>query len=187
MFPKPETYHLPGQTGLCRQSQLRGARWYVLIFLFGGQTLLNILQITFTKIFNLQKNKICSYPDGVIVLDPGYLHDRKIFGQLVCSFRYGREEDEVMGLKFQKDLHLVSELVYPPPAKLNPNPLTKLQERLLKKLGPNGVPFTFKFPSNSPASVTLQPGPDDEGRPCGVDYFLKFFVGETESDLSHKR
>nr|XP_027222913.1 uncharacterized protein LOC113815028 [Penaeus vannamei] len=49
-----------------------------------------------------------------VVLDPSYLERRKVFGQLVCSFRYGREDDEVMGLNFQKDLFLASEQIYPP-------------------------------------------------------------------------
>lgn len=81
--------------------------------------------------------------------------DRKVYGQLVCSFRYGREEDETMGLHFQKDLFLTSELIYPPQQKGN---VTKFQERLVKKLGPNVHPFTFILPPNAPASVTLQPG-----------------------------
>lgn len=88
------------------------------------------------------------------MIDEDY-KDRKIYGQLVCSFRYGREEDETMGLNFQKDLYLASELVYPPPQKSN---TTKFQERLIKKLGPNVYPFTFTLPQNAPASVTLQPG-----------------------------
>lgn len=46
--------------------------------------------------------------DGVALIDPEYLKGRKLFGQIVCSFRYGREEDEVMGLEFQKDLLMAS-------------------------------------------------------------------------------
>ena len=42
------------------------------------------------------------------MIDPEYLKGRKLFGQIVCSFRYGREEDEVMGLEFQKDLLMAS-------------------------------------------------------------------------------
>ncbi|XP_044266595.1 arrestin homolog [Tribolium madens] len=121
--------------------------------------------------------------DGVVVVDNDY-KDRKIFGQIICSFRYGREEDEVMGLNFQKDLHLATEQIYPPSDKPNPS---KLQDRLVKKLGPNCFPFTFTLPPNAPASVTLQPGPEDEGQPCGVHYYVKLFVGETETDRSHKR
>ncbi|XP_045601202.1 arrestin homolog [Procambarus clarkii] len=121
--------------------------------------------------------------DGVLVVDTAYLQGRKVYGQLVCSFRYGREEDEVMGLNFQKDLYLASEQIYPPKA-VEP---TKLQERLMKKLGANSYPFTFKMPENAPPSVTIQPGQDDEGRPCGVEYYIKVFVGDTEEDRSHKR
>lgn len=116
--------------------------------------------------------------DGVILVDEDY-KDRKIFGQVICSFRYGREEDEVMGLNFQKDLYLASEQIFPPPQKQN---TTKLQERLMKKLGPNAYPFTFILPPSAPASVTLQPASDDEGEPCGVTYFVKAFVGESETD-----
>nr|CAD7442914.1 unnamed protein product [Timema bartmani] len=123
---------------------------------------------------------------GVILLDSEYLKERKVFGQVVCSFRYGREEDEVMGLNFQKDLYLASEQVYPPPEKRHEN-LTKLQERLMKKLGPNAFPFTFVLPANAPASVTLQPGQDDLGDPCGVQYYVKMFAGESDTDRSHKR
>ncbi|XP_069698638.1 arrestin homolog [Periplaneta americana] len=124
--------------------------------------------------------------DGVVLLDPDYIDDRKIFGQVVCSFRYGREEDEVMGLNFQKDLFLASEQLYPLPEKKEQN-LSKLQERLLKKLGPNAFPFTFNLPPNAPASVTLQPAPEDQGEPCGVQYFIKIFAGESEVDRTHKR
>lgn len=64
--------------------------------------------------------------DGVVLIDNDYLRERKIFGQVICSFRYGREEDEVMGLNFQKDLFLASEQVYPQLEKKEEN-LTKLQ------------------------------------------------------------
>ncbi|RZF35910.1 hypothetical protein LSTR_LSTR013959 [Laodelphax striatellus] len=124
--------------------------------------------------------------DGVALLHDDYVKDRKVFGQVICSFRYGREEDEVMGLNFQKDLYLASEQIYPPKEGKEQN-LTKLQERLVKKLGPNAVPFTFNINPSAPASVTLQPGPDDEGHPCGVQYFVKLFTGENETDRTHRR
>ncbi|KAG7190565.1 hypothetical protein KM043_006658 [Ampulex compressa] len=125
--------------------------------------------------------------DGVILLDQDYIDtNRKIWGQLVCSFRYGREEDEVMGLNFQKDLYLASEQLYPQTTKMEAN-LTRLQERLLRKLGPNAIPFTFSFPLCAPSSVTLQPGADEKGEPCGVSYYVKIYSGETETDVTHKR
>lgn len=121
--------------------------------------------------------------DGVLVIDTEYLQGRKVYGQLVCSFRYGREDDEIMGLNFQKDLFLASEQIYPP----KETQTTRLQERLVKKLGGNAFPFTFKMPPNAPPSVTIQPGQDEEGRPCGVEYYIKVFVGDSEEDRSHKR
>lgn len=125
--------------------------------------------------------------DGVVVLDDEYVRDtRKVFGQVVCSFRYGREEDEVMGLNFQKELYLASEQVFPEPEKRNSN-LTKLQERLLKKLGPNAYPFTFNMPTSAPSSVTLQQGKTEDGEPCGVQYYVKIFAGDSETDRSHRR
>ncbi|XP_058802586.1 phosrestin-2 [Phymastichus coffea] len=125
--------------------------------------------------------------DGVVLLDPSYIdNQRKIWIQLVCSFRYGREEDEVMGLNFQKELYLCSEQLYPRVKKVEQN-LTKLQERLLKKLGNNAIPFIFEFPQSAPSSVTLQPGPEEVGEPCGVSYVVKVYAGDTETDITHKR
>lgn len=57
----------------------------------------------------------------------------------------------------------------------------------MKKLGANSYPFTFKMPEQAPPSITIQPGRNDEGRPCGVEYYIKVYVGESEEDRSHKR
>lgn len=65
--------------------------------------------------------------------------------------------------------------------------MTRLQERLIKKLGPNAYPFYFELPPHCPASVSLQPAPGDTGKPCGVDYELKAFVGDCSEDKPHKR
>lgn len=113
--------------------------------------------------------------EGIIVLDDEYVKEkRKVFGQIVCSFRYGREEDEVMGLNFQKELYLVSQQLYPATERCSEP--SKLQERLLKKLGPNAFPFTFHIQPSCPASVVLQQGREEEGEPCGVSYYVKVSV-----------
>lgn len=125
--------------------------------------------------------------DGVVLVDQDYVDSgRKVWCQLLCSFRYGREEDEVMGLNFQKDLYLASEQIFPQVKKPESNP-TKLQDRLLRKLGTNAIPFNFTFPQCAPSSVILQQGPDEIGEPCGVSYYVKVYCGETETDLTHKR
>lgn len=122
------------------------------------------------------------FQDGIIVLDNEYLQEhRKVFGQVVCSFRYGREEDEVMGLNFQKELYLASEQLHPQPEKAPAKTTSKLQERLLKKLGPNAFPFTFNIQPSAPASVMLQQGHDEVGEPCGVQYFIKVNIKQIET------
>lgn len=124
--------------------------------------------------------------DGVVLVDADYIKDRKVFGHVLAAFRYGREDLDVLGLTFRKDLYLASSQIFPHEP-TNKRPPTRLQERLLKKLGPNAYPFFFELPPHCPASVTLQPAPGDMGKPCGVDYELKCFVGETHEDKPHKR
>lgn len=126
--------------------------------------------------------------DGVVLIDPDYMKDRKVFGHVLAAFRYGREDLDVLGLTFRKDLYLASEQIYPSlQDENNRRPLTRLQERLIKKLGPNAYPFFFELPPSAPASVSLQPAPGDTGKPCGVDYELKAFVGDCSEDKPHKR
>ncbi|XP_023235074.1 beta-arrestin-1-like isoform X1 [Centruroides sculpturatus] len=124
--------------------------------------------------------------DGIVLIDPDFVKDHKVFGHVLAAFRYGREDLDVLGLTFRKDLYLASEQIYP----LDPNnkrPMTRLQERLIKKLGPNAYPFYFELPPHCPASVTLQPAPGDTGKPCGVDYELKAYVADTPDEKPHKR
>lgn len=131
---------------------------------------------------------LIQFTDGVVLIDPDYVKDRKVFGHVLAAFRYGREDLDVLGLTFRKDLYLASEQVYPSAVDVNERrPLTRLQERLIKKLGPNAYPFFFEVPPHCPASVSLQPAPGDTGKPCGVDYELKAFVGECSEDKPHKR
>lgn len=127
----------------------------------------------------------CDPIDGVVVVDGDYLKGRKVYGQLITTYRYGKEEDEVMGLKFSKEMILAREQIIPMVSQKME--MTALQERLVKKLGQNAYPFTFQFPTMSPSSVTLQAGEEDEGKPLGVDYTVKCYVGEHEEDKGHKR
>uniref|UniRef100_A0A8C9XLW6 Arrestin beta 2 n=1 Tax=Sander lucioperca TaxID=283035 RepID=A0A8C9XLW6_SANLU len=110
--------------------------------------------------------------DGVILVDPEYLKDRKVFVTLTCAFRYGREDLDVLGLSFRKDLYISTFQAFPPvPEEKKAN--SRLQERLLKKLGQHAHPFYFTIPQNLPCSVTLQPGPEDTGKVTQME--IKYF------------
>ncbi|CAL8069479.1 unnamed protein product [Orchesella dallaii] len=131
---------------------------------------------------------VCDPVDGVIVIDNDYLRDRRIYGQVMTTFRYGREEDEVMGLKFSKDMVLCKEQVVPPHHNKKTTELSPIQEKLLKKLdNQNAFPFTFNLPELAPPSVTLQHGENDAGRPLGVEYEMKAFVADNDQDPGHRR
>ncbi|KFV39104.1 Arrestin-C, partial [Tyto alba] len=125
--------------------------------------------------------------DGVCLIDPEYLKDRKVYVSLTCAFRYGRDDLDVIGLTFRKDLYVLTTQIFPPVPDQAPKTLTSLQEKLLKKLGENAYPFTFEMATNLPCSVTLQPGPDDVGKACGVDFEVKGFCAENLEEKIHKR
>lgn len=66
-----------------------------------------------------------------------------VFVTLTCAFRYGREDLDVLGLTFRKDLFVANIQAFPPVTE-EKKALTRLQERLIKKLGEHAYPFTFE-------------------------------------------
>ncbi|XP_078474193.1 beta-arrestin-2-like isoform X4 [Lampetra planeri] len=126
--------------------------------------------------------------DGVVLVEPDYLKERKVFVALACVFRYGREDLDVLGLSFRKELFTRTAQVFPRDGGENGgSPPTRLQERLLRKLGENAHPFVFHIPQDLPCSVTLQPGPEDTGKACGVDYEVKAFCANSPDEKPHHR
>lgn len=90
-----------------------------------------------------------------------------------------------MGLSFSKDLFLISEEIYP--NSRSDRPVSKIQQKILKKYGPNAVPFTFTIGSNTPQTVIIQPGLTDKGQPCGVRYSVRVFPADDDKKLKANR
>ena len=88
--------------------------------------------------------------------------------QLVITFRHGREEDETLGLSFKKELVLDRVQIYPPEKKKDEE--TKLQTRLIQKLGEGAFPFSLNFPELAPNSVIICA--DEEEDPANVGNIL---------------
>ena len=105
------------------------------------------------------------------------LKGRRIYAQLVITFRHGKEEEEMMGLSFKKELVLdrwgcdkrgvriqiynVRVQIYPPDkSKLGEE--TKLQSRLVQKLGEGAYPFSLNFPDLAPNSVVICDNEDED-------------------------
>uniref|UniRef100_A0A3Q1F0B2 Beta-arrestin-1 n=1 Tax=Acanthochromis polyacanthus TaxID=80966 RepID=A0A3Q1F0B2_9TELE len=134
----------------------------------------------------LGKRDFVDHVDLVEPVGELHLHPAHMFVTLTCAFRYGREDLDVLGLTFRKDLFVANIQAFPPPPEEKKS-LTRLQERLIKKLGEHAYPFTFEIPLNLPCSVTLQPGPEDTGKACGVDFEVKAFCAENVEEKIHKR
>nr|XP_033801699.1 arrestin-C [Geotrypetes seraphini] len=124
--------------------------------------------------------------DGIVLIDPEYLKNRKAFVTLTCAFRYGRDDMDLIGLSFRKDLYSLAAQVYPPQPE-EKRALTPLQEKLMKKLGDHAHPFYFQMATNLPCSVSLQPGAEDSGKCCGVDFEIKGFCAENLQENICKR
>ncbi|XP_064111854.1 arrestin homolog [Macrobrachium nipponense] len=130
-------------------------------------------------------NTVSTEPvDGVVVCDNDYLRGRKIFATVTVTYRFGREEDEVMGLHFSKELQLTNQQIYPCQDKPE---LTAVQDRLVKKLGGNAYPFAVTIPQSAPASAQINTGKEHSNKPLGIIYELKVFVADNGNDKPHKR
>lgn len=125
--------------------------------------------------------------DGVVLIDPEQVKDKKVFVMLSCTFRYGREDMDVMGMAFRRDIFLCTRQVYPPLQDKERSIHTKVQEKILRKLGVNAHPFFFEFPDNLPCSVALQPAPTDVGKQCAVEFEVKAFCAENQDEKAQKR
>lgn len=125
--------------------------------------------------------------DGVIAVDLEALQGRKVFVTLSCVFRYGRDDMDVMGIAFRRELYLSTRQVYPPLQDKDKSVHTKTQAKLLRKLGDSAYPFFFEFPDNLPCSVAMQPAPSDVGKQCAVEFEVKAFSAERQDSKVKKR
>lgn len=67
-----------------------------------------------------------------------------VYVMLSCTFKYGRQDMDVMGVAFRRDLFVVTRQVYPELQDKEQLIHTKVQRRLVQKLGDNAIPFFFE-------------------------------------------
>lgn len=112
------------------------------------------------------------------------------FSQLIITYRYGREEDEVMGIRLSRDIVLdIIQIV--PPCNDRTNQISVAQKTIMERSPANEqrFPFMFQFSAMTPSSIAIQSGStnDQEKNPLGVDYSVRAFVGESITDPGFKR
>ncbi|KAK4296391.1 hypothetical protein Pmani_031107 [Petrolisthes manimaculis] len=127
--------------------------------------------------------------DGVVVVEGDYLRGRKVFARVTVTFRYGREEDEVMGLHFSKEFELINAEVVADggAARAGQETTSPEVERLLQKLGPDARPFCLTLPGPAPGSVTLDPGSKGTSKQLGVTYEVTVYVSEEMEQQPSRR
>ncbi|KAG4072017.1 hypothetical protein HA402_010954 [Bradysia odoriphaga] len=114
---------------------------------------------------------------GVIFLDPKFVPNHKIFGQLTLTFRYGREDEEVMGLKFCNEAIIALKQIWPRTQETEE--LSQLQQALIDRLGKNAHPFSLEIGQLAPPSVQLIPAKRYNGAPIGTSYDIRIHMGTT--------
>uniref|UniRef100_A0AAY4DA39 S-arrestin n=1 Tax=Denticeps clupeoides TaxID=299321 RepID=A0AAY4DA39_9TELE len=127
--------------------------------------------------------------DGVVVIDHEQIKGKRVHIMLSCSFRYGRADLDLVGMpadSYRRDLFLCTRQVYPPLQDRERSVHTKMQEKLLNKLGNDAYPFFFEFPDNLPCSVDLKPGPKDVTNHCAVEFEVKAFCSEGQDEKALK-
>ncbi|KAK0172221.1 hypothetical protein PV328_005567 [Microctonus aethiopoides] len=124
---------------------------------------------------------------GVFLVDPEYVKNKKVYGQVTLTFRYGREDEEVMGLKFCTEAIVCLVQLYPSyPGADHQVPITALQEALVRRLGPTAHAFSMEVPAVAPPSVHLLPAKEYNGAPIGTSYDVKAYVAERADEKLHR-
>lgn len=102
------TLHLFEKMSFYLRNSFRSKNPLLTLFFF-FRTIFSFLHLLLNNSSNFFIHRFFS--DGVVLIDPDYVKDRKVFGHVLAAFRYGREDLDVLGLTFRKDLYLASEQV----------------------------------------------------------------------------
>lgn len=89
--------------------------------------------------------------------------------------RYGREDEEVMGLKFCNEAIIALRQIWPVPD--DKEDLSPLQKALLDRLGKSAYAFSLEVGSLAPPSVQLVPAKRYTGAPIGTSYDVRVHLG----------
>ncbi|CRL02050.1 CLUMA_CG015119, isoform A [Clunio marinus] len=124
---------------------------------------------------------------GIIYIDPRVIEsNQKVYCQLTLTFRYGREDEEVMGLKFCNEAIIALQQVWPKIDTEQQFDLTPLQEALIERLGRNSIPFMIEIGSITPPSVQLLPAKRYTGAPIGTSYDIRVYTVPTAEQADER-
>uniref|UniRef100_A0A1B0A1V5 Arrestin-like N-terminal domain-containing protein n=1 Tax=Glossina pallidipes TaxID=7398 RepID=A0A1B0A1V5_GLOPL len=125
--------------------------------------------------------------EGIVYVDPKAIQGYRVYAQLTLTFRYGREDEEVMGLRFCNEAIMSLHQIWPRNEEPHRETLTPLQDALMKRLGEGAHPFTLSLTSQAPPSVQLVPAKRYYGAPIGTSYDVRCFIADKTDDKFHRR
>lgn len=123
---------------------------------------------------------------GVLFVDPKYVVGHRLFCQLTLTFRYGREDEEVMGLKFCNEAVIALSQIWPR-TEDSPTDLSPLQEALLERLGVGAHAFSIEVGIVAPPSVQLIPAKQYCGAPIGTSYDIRAYIADHADEKVQRR
>uniref|UniRef100_A0A1I8PVM8 Arrestin-like N-terminal domain-containing protein n=1 Tax=Stomoxys calcitrans TaxID=35570 RepID=A0A1I8PVM8_STOCA len=124
---------------------------------------------------------------GIVYVDPKAIQGYRVYAQLTLTFRYGREDEEVMGLRFCNEAIMSLHQIWPRNEEPSRDSLSPLQEALLKRLGDGAHPFTLTLTAQAPPSVQLVPAKRYYGAPIGTSYDVRCFIADKTDEKFHRR
>ncbi|XP_034482532.1 uncharacterized protein LOC117787986 [Drosophila innubila] len=124
---------------------------------------------------------------GIVFVDPKAIQGYRVYAQLTLTFRYGREDEEVMGLRFCNEAIMSLHQIWPRLEEPTRESLSPLQEALLKRLGDGAHPFTLSLTAQAPPSVQLVPAKRYYGAPIGTSYDVRCFIADKTDEKFHRR
>ncbi|XP_012161649.1 uncharacterized protein LOC101459872 [Ceratitis capitata] len=124
---------------------------------------------------------------GIIFVDPKAIQGYRVYAQLTLTFRFGREDEEVMGLRFCNEAIMSLHQVWPRKEEPTRESLSPLQEALVKRLGDGAHPFTLTLTPQAPPSVHLVPAKRYYGAPIGTSYDVRCFIADKTDEKFHRR
>ena len=107
----------------------------------------------------------------------------RIVVQVALELRYGREDEELMGLQFCNEMILASETLLPLPCDYVEEFDTQ-GEDLSQRYGCFLKPFKINIGCSLPPTIRLQPTRNYAGSPIGTTYTISVFPTYTETMLS---
>ncbi|XP_017851120.2 uncharacterized protein LOC108605826 [Drosophila busckii] len=124
---------------------------------------------------------------GIVFVDPKAIQGYRVYAQLTLTFRYGREDEEVMGLRFCNEAIMSLHQIWPRIEEPSHESLSPLQEALMKRLGDGAHPFTLSLTAQAPPSVQLVPAKRYYGAPIGTSYDVRCFIADKTDEKFLRR